>query len=804
MRAFASLRHWARRLKTETRTVYFAARDSQAPWSVCLRSAAQAGAAVPLCLALWAPLSASALPAYAEVRADYRSSETLVLSREGEVVQRLRTDASVRRGQWTGLDDISPALREALVLSEDRRFYEHSGVDWRAVSAAAWGNLWNQRTRGASTLTMQLAGLLDGDWRQGPGGRSVAQKLGQTVAAQVLERRWRKDQILEAYLNLVPFRGELVGIDALSRTLFGKAPHGLDDREAAVAAALVRAPNARPALVAQRACGVLRAMAGPRADGAGPAADCDALDLFTTAALQRRDYAASEGLAPHFARQLLARMPGPAPASVVSSLSAPLQRVAVQSLHQHLRELHGRNVEDGAVVVLDNATGEVLAWVGSSGLLSQAGEVDGVLAARQPGSTLKPFLYAQAIAQRRITAASLIEDSPAYIPTASGLYIPQNYDRQFKGWVSVRTALAASLNVPAVRTIAMVTPDAFFRQLLALGLPLRETGDYYGYSLALGSAEMPLLHLANAYRALANGGRTGPVVFRPAPAAARRTGARQAPAAAAEAPPAVDPRAAFIVGDILSDGNARARTFGTDSVLATRFWTAVKTGTSKDMRDNWALGWSQRYTVGVWVGNAGGAPMHDVSGTSGAAPVWAEIMGWLHGRGVRSRAPEPPPGLVRATVRFGPEPGGTRLLESARQEWFLAGTQQPLFAVDAGSGAIQRGRGAPERAAGEGGAPDGLQAPRPRIVSPAPGTIVALDPDIPPAHQRLQFAAAGGGVPANLRWRIDGQVQGRGAEWAWLPWPGRHRVELVEAGGQVVDEIRIEVRGAGVVKGPRP
>ncbi len=659
------------------------------------RPGTEALAVLPLCLALWAPLPARALPAYAEVRADYRSSETLVLSREGEVVQRLRTDATVRRGQWTGLDDISPALREALVLSEDRRFYEHSGVDWRAVSAAAWGNLWNQRTRGASTLTMQLAGLLDGDWRQGPGGRSVAQKLGQTVAAQVLERRWRKDQILEAYLNLVPFRGELVGIDALSRTLFGKAPHGLDDREAAVAAALVRAPNARPALVAQRACGVLRSMAGQAGGGGGRPApssmDCDALDLFTTAALQRRDYAASEGVAPHFARQLLARMEGPPPASVVSSLSAPLQRMAVQSLHQHLRELHGRNVEDGAVVVLDNATGEVLAWVGSSGLLSQAGEVDGVLAARQPGSTLKPFLYAQAIAQRRITAASLIEDSPAYIPTASGLYIPQNYDRQFKGWVSARTALAASLNVPAVRTLAMVTPDAFFRQLQALGLPLRETGDYYGYSLALGSAEVPLLHLANAYRALANGGRPGPAVLRPAAAGTRRTGTRPAPAAATEAPPAVDPRAAFIVGDILSDGNARARTFGTDSVLATRFWSAVKTGTSKDMRDNWALGWSQRYTVGVWVGNAGGAPMHDVSGTSGAAPVWAEIMGWLHGRGVRSRPPEPPPGLVRAAVRFGPEPGGTRLLESARQEWFLAGTQQSLFAVDAGPGTVRRG-----------------------------------------------------------------------------------------------------------------
>lgn len=755
--------------------------------------------------------AAWALPSFNEVRADYRPSDTLVLSREGEVLQRLRTDATVRRGQWVPLAEVSPALRTALVLSEDKRFYEHSGVDWRAVSAAAWGNLWNQRTRGASTLTMQLAGLLDGDWRQGAGGRSVVQKLGQTVAAQVLERRWRKDQVLEAYLNLVPFRGEIVGIDALSRTLFGKAAHGLDEREAAVAAALVRAPNARPALVAQRACGVLREMQKPVVPS------CDALDLFTTAALQRRAFDGADGVAPHFARYLLRQpvaaqaVPSDTPAAdaeparrerVTSTLSAPLQRFAVQTLHQHLRELRGRNVEDGAVVVLDNATGEVLAWVGSSGALSQAGEVDGVLAPRQPGSTLKPFLYAQAFAEQRLTAASLIEDSSAHIPTASGLYIPQNYDRQFKGWVSARTALAASLNVPAVRTLVMVSPDAFFRQLRALGLPLRESGDYFGYSLALGSAEVPLLHLTNAYRALANGGRYGPVAVTPVQGGGAPRAATATPAAA----PAMDPRAAFLVGDILSDGNARARTFGTDSVLATRFWTAVKTGTSKDMRDNWALGWSRRYTVGVWVGNASGAPMHDVSGTSGAAPVWAEIMGWLHraGAGARSRPPAPPEGLVQAAVRFGPEPGGARLIESARQEWFIAGTQQPLFAIDnVAEQPMKTPASGPNRPNPAASAPeDGLQAPSPRILSPAPGTIVALDPDIPPDRQRLQFAATPVQTQAHagLRWRIDGRVQGRGAQWAWLPWPGRHRVELLDGGGQVLDTISLEVRGAGLKK----
>ena len=533
-------------------------------WPNAMRAALLWGAA---CSAAWA------LPTFEEVRSAHRPSETLLLSREGEVLQRLRTDASVRRGEWVALQDISPALRTALLLSEDQRFYEHSGVDWAAASSAAWGRLWHQRTRGASTISMQLAGLVDGDWRRGPGGRNVVQKLGQTVAAQVLDRRWRKDQILEAYLNLVPFRGELVGIDALARTLFDKAAHGLDAREAAVAAVLVRAPNATPARVARRACALLEQQA--------QSVDCEALQLFTESSLQQRRWPASEGWAPHFARRVLAEQVAPAgalPAQLRSTLSAPLQREAMRSLQQHLRELQGRNVEDGAALVLDNATGEVLAWVGSSGTLSQAGEVDGVLALRQPGSTLKPFLYAQALAERRLTAASLIEDSSAHIPTPGGLYIPQNYDRRFKGWVSVRTALAASLNVPAVRTLAMVSPDAFFAQLRALGMPLRESGGYYGYSLALGSAEVPLLQLTNAYRALANGGCWRPVAAGRL-AAARPTGA---------CTPVLDPRAAFIVGDILADGNARAPTFGTDSVLATRFWTAVKTGTSKDMRDNWA------------------------------------------------------------------------------------------------------------------------------------------------------------------------------------------------------------------------
>ena len=735
-----------------------------------------------LALAIGCGVATSALAVgFEQVRDDFHPSETLLLDRHGEPIHRLRSNATVRRGEWVDLQRISPALRQALVLSEDKRFHEHSGVDWQAVTAAAWANLWNTRTRGASTLTMQLAGLLDEDLRLGSGGRTLRQKIGQAVMATRLERSWRKDQILEAYLNLVPFRGELVGIDALSRTLFAKAPHGLQDGEAAIAAALVRAPNARPALVAQRACGVLKAMRGE-----GAVTDCVALDMQAEVVLARRAWQPSEGIAPHLARRLLAQARADAaepPATLRSTLDAGLQRLALNTLQQHLHELHGRNVEDGAVVVLDNASGEVLAWVGSSGTLSQAAEVDGVLAPRQPGSTLKPFLYAQAIAERRLTAASLLDDSPAHLQTASGLYIPQNYDRRFKGWVSARTALAASLNVPAVRALVMVSPDAFARQLQALGIGLREGGGYYGYSLALGSPEVPLLQLTNAYRALANGGRLCEVRLQaPLPPP---LGTGQGRGQASNCAQILDPAAAFIVTDIMADRNARAPTFGTDSILATRFWSAVKTGTSKDMRDNWAVGFSERYTVGVWIGNAGGAPMWDVSGTSGAAPVWAALMRHLHAR-MPSRAPGPPAGLIEAPVRFGDG------LEAARREWFLPGTEQTLFAVDGDAPRTLTASGA----TGEGLQPTASAVPA-RITTPQDGTILALDPDIPPARQRLSLRAdTGGAASASLHWWIGAREIGRGEQAQWLPWPGRHLVQLRDVHGRVHDERHIEVRGA--------
>lgn len=748
---------------------------------------ASRAAIVATAVAFAAP--AQATLAFAEVKAAHRPSDLMVTDRHGVPLQTVRVDSHARRLAWVPIEELSPALLSALVLSEDRRFHEHGGVDWAAIARSAWGNVWNERTRGASTLTMQLAGLLQDDLARPAGGRSVSQKLGQAVAAQRIEARWSKRQILEAYLNLVGWRGEIVGIGALAQTLFGKLPSGLDAQEAAIAVALLRAPNAPADTVAERACGVLREQ---RLDCAGVTA------LAHGALVRRGGMPIGEQLAPHAARQMLRatrREAGSAesPAAVLrGTLDARVQRVAIDALRRQMAELSGRNVEDGAVLVLDNASGEVLAWVGSSGRYSDAPAVDGVLARRQPGSTLKPFVYGLAFERRLLTPATLIDDAPTQIATAAGLYLPQNYDRQFKGWVSARAALGASLNVPAVRVAALLGPQAVFERLNAFGLDLPESGSYYGHALALGGADVSLFALTNAYRALANQGRWAPVAGlvmggragaprRAADAAgatrhvadatavtrqvADATAAtRQVADAAAATRRVADAAATWLVGDILADNNARALTFGLDSTLATRGFAAVKTGTSKDLRDNWCVGYTDRYTVGVWIGNASGEPMHQVSGVSGAAPVWQDLVRWLH-RDTPSRVPARSAGMVRARFE------GSRAvapIEPPRDEFFLAGTE-------------------PERSTAVRAAPV-----RHGIGHPRDGSVFALDPDIPPAQQRIRFEGEAG------QWVLDGRRLGRGATQEWAPWPGRHVLSLVGADGAVRQTVRFEVRGAVV------
>jgi penicillin-binding protein 1C len=707
-----------------------------------------------LYIATFSPL----LPSHSRVVAAWQPSESWLYDRDGALIDSERVDFKARRLSWVKLADIAPVVRETVIAAEDKRFRSHGGVDWLAIGSAIRSRFGGAKSRGASTISMQVAAFLSPDLAS-PGRRSWRDKLRQMRGGAALEANWSKDQILEAYLNLAGFRGEAQGIGAASLALFGKAPTALGKQDALIIAALLPDPRASIGEVAARACRMAHG-------------ECGALTSATATALSiERARALDPGLAPHLAVRLLDK-PG---MRVTTTIDAQVQAVAVTALKRQLQGLGASRVRDGAVVVLDNATGEVLAYVGGVGGGSTAAAVDGANAYRQAGSTLKPFLYAQVIEKGWMTAASILDDSPVQLDTASGLYVPQNYDRSFKGPVSVRSALAGSLNVPAVRTLLVGGVEAFRDRLWDTGYKgLTEDGQYYGFSLALGSAEVTLLEQANAYRSLANGGRFSEVQLVKEPfglslskpclscdSPEERAALRQAQGER-KWRQVLLPQAAWIVSDIMADPSARAAAFGVDSALRLPFWAAVKTGTSKAMRDNWCVGFSDRYTVAVWVGNLEGDSMKAVSGTSGAAPVWRDVMMALH-RSAPGKAPPRPTGIEAKRVTF------ANNVEPPRSDWFLTGTGQSAQAF---APATSR---------------------RPRITNPVSGSVFALDPDIPIDRQRMGVAVTG--AVAGYRLVLDKTDLGDAdARPQVLAGPGVHSLALLDPGGRVIDRIRFTVR----------
>jgi penicillin-binding protein 1C len=408
-------------------------------------------------------------------------------------------------------------------------------------------------------------------------------------------------------------------------------------------------------------------------------------------------------------------------------------------------------MKDGAVLVVENNTGDVLAYVSYSGEPLSARFVDGVQAKRQAGSTLKPFLYGLGFEQRILTPASLLDDSPLDVAVLSGVYQPRNYDSQFKGLVTSRIALASSLNVPAVKTLSLVGVEPFLNKLRQLGIKgLNESGDFYGPSLALGSADVSLWELTNAYRSLANEGIWSALRLIP----------EQDPSSQKKR--VFLKESSFLVSDILSDREARSVTFGLENSLSTRFWTAVKTGTSKDMRDNWCVGYSRKYTVGVWTGNFSGEPMWNVSGITGAAPIWIEVMNFLH-RDVSGIEREAIVDLVRKKVEF------PQNVAVSREEWFIRGTEPD-----------SKNRGVGQF--------------NPRIVYPPSGTVIALDPDIPLELQKIFFIAQTS--ENGFRWVLNGKlIETVGRTIPWTPEAGKYSLAIADVGEKILDYVYFEVRG---------
>jgi penicillin-binding protein 1C len=627
---------------------------------------------------------------------------------------------------------IAPVLLQALVAAEDRRFFSHGAVDWLAAlrafaESARGGGL----PHGASTISMQLARTL------APIPSGAYGKLVEALLAQRIENGCSKRTILEAYANRIPLGSNLLGVEAAARAYFGTQAANVDLAQAALLAALPNEPTAldpyrhRAALEIRRRA-ILARMLADRAISSE--AFAHARDEEVALVPRSRGFLA----APHLLFALARTLP-PGETAVTTTLDLALQRFVEGQVRAVVASLGERRATAAAALVVENRTGDVLAYVGSPDYFSDAalGRNDGVQALRQPGSTLKPFVYELALERNLIRSTTILADVPAtYALPGARLYQPSDYSGSFSGPVRVRSALANSLNVPAVRVLERVGVDAFLVRLQSLGFAhLDRPASYYGLGLVLGSGEVTLAELAQAYATLARGGR--PLALRTT-ADAPRPGRAEADEGVAWA----------LVRDMLADRHARAQAFGVNSVLALPFPALAKTGTSSDFRDTWTVGASARYTVAVWAGNFDGSPMRHVSGITGAGPLWNRIMLHLHER-EDPPAFDPPRGYRRepicATTGLAPDASCAAVvaefvapadsLAALRKE---AKSAEPPSAYDPWL-AHQSER---ERERGGG-----------RILFPREGDRFAL---FPGGGQRLVFDFAGAGPPRDVR--VDGRA----------------------------------------------
>ena len=613
-----------------------------------------------LAIIVWQPGLILPLPDLRAMRDHTLAPSSLILDRHGQLLYEI-IDPHTGYHRPLTLDDVPVALQQAVVATEDASFYENLGFDPRAIARALWLNIRSGRiVSGASTITQQLARnlLIEEEQRY---AKSWRRKVRELVLAYHLTRTLSKDEILALYLNETYFGNMAYGVEAASRIYYGKPVGQLDLAECTLLAGLVQSPplydpltNLPAAKERQRIVLGLMVKAGMVSEADADRAHREEL---------RFAGALADIEAPHFCmlvRQRLDRLLGEellrrGGLRIHTTLDLDFQRAAEARIDQHLDQLNrpepglpARNVRNAACIILEPDGGAVRAMVGSPDYFDAdiAGAVNACLCLRQPGSAIKPITYAAAFARGYSPATVMSDVRTSFVSREGTPYVPQNYDYRYHGPVSVRTALACSYNVIAVKLLDEIGIDAFLQTARQLGITTLDQSERHGLSLTLGGCEVQLLQLAAAYGVLANGG--WPVTPYFVEAVYDDEGQLLHQAEAPTARRVLDERIAYLVTDVLSDREARMPAFGQGSPLELSFPSAVKTGTTTDWRDNWTVGYSREYVVGVWVGNADGTPMERVSGLSGAAPIWNGVMRAIH----RVAPPDfcRAPGLVEATV----------------------------------------------------------------------------------------------------------------------------------------------------------
>ena len=540
------------------------------------------------------------------------------------------------RRTWVGLNRVSPHLIDATVATEDASFYDNMGIDPFRIAVAAWQNQQNGGVvSGASTITMQLARnlFLGPEVRYDP---SMDRKLLEVGLSQELTSHYTKAEILEMYLNLLNYGNLAYGPEAAAQTYFGKEAATLNLAEASMLAGIPQAPGvlnpyrtfeqvkARQRIVLDLM--VKRDLITARV----------ADETYRQPVKLQRDISPAPMIAPHFVQYVIQSIDSRmgegytrrAGFNLFTSLDLRIQELAEKTVREQVAKVKAKHdLGNAALVALRPGTNEVLALVGSVDFNDESidGQVNMALSPRQPGSSIKPILFATAFSDNLISPASILWDVPVtYDMGGNQFYKPINYDEKFHGLVTARAALANSFNVPAVRLLASMGTERMVESADRMGMHSLKDNKFFGLGLALGSNEVSLIDMASAFHTLANGG----AYIAPEVALTVLDSQSQLiePLPVVAPVQAISPAAAFLTTDILSDNNARSLMFGSNSLLKLSRPAAVKTGTTNDFRDNWTIGFTRHLLVGVWAGNADGKVMRDSTGLTGAAPIWHEFM----------------------------------------------------------------------------------------------------------------------------------------------------------------------------------
>ena len=708
------------------------------------------------------------LPLPVELRRPPAGTLTLLDCRGREMAELASLEA---RTQFPlRLEQMGPWLPRVTVTLEDRRFYKHRGIDWRATVAACARNLRSRHVvSGASTITQQLVKLASGS----ESFRSWHRKLYEAIVAWKLERRWSKERILTEYLNRSSYGNRRIGPEAAARAYFDKPARNLTLSEAIFLAGLPQAPTR---------LNPWRHLDNATCKYARSLVRLVELGIITRdqqsflAQSPRVVHVDPPRVALHFVDAVVARNPE-LRGTVRTTLDLDLQATIERLVRSHLSALNRHDITQAAVVVIENATGAVCAVVGSENYA--VSQINGATQPRSCGSTLKPFVYLDAIDKRLLTAASLLPDTPDAIRDEYADYDPQNYNHRYLGPVRLREALGCSLNVPAVFALSRLGARPAFYQLQKWGFNFPQGLADYGAGFVLGNAEIRLVDLAAAYSGLARGGTAMP---------AKLLAAEHQPITRV-----ASDEATAIITDILCDNDARQKSFGPHSPLAFEQRVAAKTGTSSGFRDVWTVGFDKEHTVAVWAGNFDGRPMRDTFAVRAATPLWAAVMQAMLRGDHPLDTPVENERLVRREICKATGLLPSRFSSAKMSELFLAGTEPHEDSADyfASDGRLLLTDAYSQWCASRDNTIGAHVRSDFRITSPPSNAHYELDVILSPSQQMVEFTAAFGG---DVKWFVNGaqvspQEDGR---FFWQLAPGEWNVRVVSRIGSAEETITVE------------